>query len=152
MYAAADQVYVPALKGKTLQEAQAALTKLHLKAQHDNAAPAVKVLEQSPAPGWQPATLTVQLTLPKAAPSEPGTSVVVKLAPGAEAVYWIEFAGGKKAWARGQGQGTSDVDLYIYDKSGKEIAKDTELDDTPHCTGTCRPRRSSVERKASPAP
>ena len=53
-------------------------------------------------------------------------------------VYHITFYGGEGAMVGATGNG--DIDIMVYDSSGKLVAKDVEDDDTPVCTWT--PRRT----------
>jgi hypothetical protein len=59
-------------------------------------------------------------------------SFTAELKPREERIYQIEFRGGRAAQVSLQGQGTSDVDLFILEGT-REIARDDRLGDICHC-------------------
>lgn len=53
-------------------------------------------------------------------------------------VYHVSFYGGEEAMIGATGEG--DIDILVYDASGKLVAKDVASDDTPVCVWT--PKRT----------
>ena len=57
-----------------------------------------------------------------------------------EDYYYIEFRGGREAWVTVEGDGDTDLDLYVYDEDGDLVAYDDDF--TDYCIAEWTPRRT----------
>lgn len=58
--------------------------------------------------------------------------------------FWVRFNGGELAWVGVTGDGDTDLDLYVYDSEGRQVASDTDVTDV--CEVSWRPGQTGRYR------